>query len=116
MLRSVVECSIGGTKRSSFAGDRRKARTPMGNALSEAHCRLFYELASMLHIVRMRFRGQLHMSNPAVLQHDRGGINEARKIINEQLHLLYTHNSRKNAFFGCSLNGLGIEEPDIIPL
>jgi hypothetical protein len=56
------------------------------------------------------------MSNPAVLQHARGGVNEARKVINEQLHLLYTQQSRKNAFFGCSLSGFGTVEPDIIPL
>ena len=111
-METVVEQAIGGVKRDAFASDRSKSRISMHS--NSERVSLFFELNARLLMCKMRWRGQIFRSNPAVLSHGNNGVHLPTKIINEYLNNLYTAEGRKNAFFGQALAGLDQDEPDIL--
>jgi len=62
----------------------------------------------------MEWRGQFHNSNPEIVSHGIGGVNVARRVINQHLERLFTAQGRSRAFFGCALAGLNQFEPDVL--
>jgi len=111
-LRATVELNIGGTKRSAYTGDKSKCR--MSLHTHPQHVSMLYELSMYLHTCKMEWRGQFHNSNPEIVSHGIGGVNVARRVINQHLERLFTAQGRSRAFFGCALAGLNQFEPDVL--
>ena len=74
-------------------------------------------LAGYLSIARQRMRGQVYNGNPQLVSTPLEGVNVAQRIISDLTHGGYTSHSRKNAFFGPALTGLGFDDiPDVLPI
>ena len=72
VTRSPVECNFSGQKRGRQAGDLSLGRLFM--FLKRDKASVFAEIASLQHVIRMRQRGQYHMSNLAVSSPDMNGV------------------------------------------
>lgn len=115
-IRSVVERSIRGVKRENDCGERSSLSLKQRGS-SEAHRRLFNELAGYLSIARHRMRGQHNNSNPEMVSPGLQGPNAARRVIHDHMDGTLTADGRKNAFWGAALTGLNFDDiPDILPL
>jgi hypothetical protein len=113
ILRGSVELAIRVIKRCCVVGSSHKCRISLYT--NPDFKELLNNLAAYLSIAKMRMRGQVLASNPAVIGHSRNGINLADRIVRRFTGRLYTAEGRQSAFFGPALSGLGFDDiPDPI--
>lgn len=114
-LRAPIEQGIRYIKTFGVAGSSQEGRIKLHTHPNKKA--LLNDLACHLAIAKMRMRGQVFASNPAVLSHSSGGVNLADKIVRQHTGQLYTALGRESAFFGPALSGLQFHDyPDVIDL
>ena len=113
IVKAPIEQVNAGIKENAVPGDKSKLLFSL--ATNAAKAKMFIEAAIGTYFMLMRMRGQIYGSNLEVVSHCFDGIDLVQKTLNEHLYTERLLSTRKNYYFGPSMNGADYIAPPVIP-